>query len=241
MRICLNRVKWFLIQIPKLREKKMTRLTDGKSFASTPHDDDAPSRQKFENRRRFFNIKSFVFLSGVLMCAQSALSMYTKGVLTSIERQFQISSSLSGLLVGSFNVGNVLFVVLVSEVYYLCLDLYKWMYRDQRRYYRGVVGPVQLAIVIPHPSKASEPHYDITELLADRHYCMSRPCTGCASFHLPRIKTNGGGWGWINKISRGASKACQVQVADVLRLSFEAWVNREILYYNSNWLWLDIV
>lgn len=94
--------------------KTMPSLLGKKNCSATPNDDDAYSRGNFENRRRFFNIKSFVFVSGVLMCTQSALSMYTKGVLTSIERQFQISSSLSGLLVGSFNVGNVLFVVLVS-------------------------------------------------------------------------------------------------------------------------------
>ena len=63
------------------------------------------------------SIQVFVLVSGVLMCAQSALSMYTKSVLTSIERQFQISSLLSGLLVGSFNLGNVLFVVLVSSCF----------------------------------------------------------------------------------------------------------------------------
>jgi len=59
------------------------------------------------------SIRLFVLFAGFVMCAQAALAIYTKSVLTSIEKQFEISSSLAGFIVGSFNIGNLLFVVAV--------------------------------------------------------------------------------------------------------------------------------
>nr|XP_039269060.1 solute carrier organic anion transporter family member 1A5-like [Styela clava] len=85
-----------------------------------PIDDENNGQQRKSQisagKRTFLTLQVFVFVSGVLMCSQNALSIYTKSVLTSIERRFQISSSLAGLIVGSFNFGNMLFVVLVSKL-----------------------------------------------------------------------------------------------------------------------------
>ncbi|XP_076799583.1 solute carrier organic anion transporter family member 2A1-like [Clavelina lepadiformis] len=68
-----------------------------------------------KGKLKIFSIRAFVGLAGLVMCAQSALAIYSKSVLTSIEKRFEISSSLAGFIVGSFNIGNLLFVVLVSK------------------------------------------------------------------------------------------------------------------------------
>ena len=57
---------------------------------------------------------AFVLCSGLVLCTQLALSIYTKSVLTSIEKRFEISSSMAGFIVGVFNIGNLLLVILVS-------------------------------------------------------------------------------------------------------------------------------
>ena len=71
-----------------------------------------------KGKLKIFSIRAFVGLAGLVMCAQSALAIYSKSVLTSIEKRFEISSSLAGFIVGSFNIGNLLFVVLVSWMHF---------------------------------------------------------------------------------------------------------------------------
>ena len=73
-------------------------------------------RKRFTNRRvNLFSIQTFVAFAGLVMCAQMALGIYSKSVLTSIEKRFGISSSVAGFIVGSFNIGNLIFVVAVSS------------------------------------------------------------------------------------------------------------------------------
>ena len=56
----------------------------------------------------------FSLCSGFALCAQSSLAMYNKSVVTSVEKQFHISSWLAGVVAGSFNFGNILFTAPVS-------------------------------------------------------------------------------------------------------------------------------
>jgi len=69
------------------------------------------------NRFQFLSIRAFVAFAGIVLCAQMALGIYGKSVLTSIEKRFGISSSVAGFIAGSFNIGNLIFVVAVSCSY----------------------------------------------------------------------------------------------------------------------------
>ena len=77
--------------------------------------DERDNRKKSSSRRfQFLSIRAFVAFAGIVMCAQMALGIYGKSVLTSIEKRFGISSSVAGFIASSFNIGNLIFVVAVS-------------------------------------------------------------------------------------------------------------------------------
>ncbi len=62
------------------------------------------------------NAKFFVLFSGLLSIAQSQLTLgYTSSVITSIERRFRLSSSLSGLVISCYDIGTL--VVVFSSYY----------------------------------------------------------------------------------------------------------------------------
>lgn len=98
------------VDIPN-QHLKMEPLLNGKPTGGDSYVNDSI---KCNPKKRLVNLRIFVLVSGAVMCAQFALSIYTKSVLTSIERIFVISSSLAGVIVGAFNFGNMVFVVLVS-------------------------------------------------------------------------------------------------------------------------------
>ncbi|XP_043287756.1 solute carrier organic anion transporter family member 5A1 isoform X2 [Venturia canescens] len=65
--------------------------------------------------QRFAGIKVFVFLLSFLVTVQQALSSgYINSVITTIEKRFEIPSSLSGLIASSYEIGNVITVIFVS-------------------------------------------------------------------------------------------------------------------------------
>ncbi|XP_063220390.1 solute carrier organic anion transporter family member 5A1 [Bacillus rossius redtenbacheri] len=65
--------------------------------------------------QRFAGIKVFVLLISVLVLLQQALSSgYINSVITTIEKRFEIPSSLSGLIASSYEIGNVFTVIFVS-------------------------------------------------------------------------------------------------------------------------------
>ncbi|XP_001605896.2 solute carrier organic anion transporter family member 5A1 isoform X1 [Nasonia vitripennis] len=65
--------------------------------------------------QRFAGIKVFVFLLSFLVTLQQALSSgYINSVITTIEKRFEIPSSLSGLIASSYEIGNVITVIFVS-------------------------------------------------------------------------------------------------------------------------------
>nr|CAB3266353.1 solute carrier organic anion transporter family member 2A1-like [Phallusia mammillata] len=78
----------------------------------------APSKKALQDNKtcQVRSIRGFVFFAGIVMCGQMSLAIYSKSVLTNIEKRFEISSSLAGFIVGSFNIGNLLFVVAVSKL-----------------------------------------------------------------------------------------------------------------------------
>ncbi|XP_072028950.1 solute carrier organic anion transporter family member 5A1-like [Amphiura filiformis] len=66
--------------------------------------------------QRLANAKFFVLFSGLLSIAQSQLTLgYTSSVITSIERRFRLSSSLSGLVISCYDIGTL--VVVFSSYY----------------------------------------------------------------------------------------------------------------------------
>lgn len=61
----------------------------------------------------FFQV--FVFFLSFLVTLQQALSSgYINSVITTIEKRFEIPSSLSGLIASSYEIGNVITVIFVS-------------------------------------------------------------------------------------------------------------------------------
>lgn len=61
----------------------------------------------------FFQV--FVFLLSFLVTLQQALSSgYINSVITTIEKRFEIPSSLSGVIASSYEIGNVITVIFVS-------------------------------------------------------------------------------------------------------------------------------
>ncbi|XP_030762294.1 solute carrier organic anion transporter family member 5A1-like [Sitophilus oryzae] len=61
------------------------------------------------------SIKTFVLLLSFLVTLQQALSSgYINSVITTIEKRFEIPSSLSGLVASSYEIGNVITVIFVS-------------------------------------------------------------------------------------------------------------------------------
>lgn len=88
-----------------------------------------------------YSLNLFVVVSGVLMCAQSALSIYTKSVLTSIEKEFKITSTEAGFIIVSFNIGNMIFVVWVRNVNLELLQFFNkvGMFLYQLKCYRSIL------------------------------------------------------------------------------------------------------
>uniref|UniRef100_A0AAG5DHK4 Kazal-like domain-containing protein n=1 Tax=Anopheles atroparvus TaxID=41427 RepID=A0AAG5DHK4_ANOAO len=65
--------------------------------------------------QQFARIKVFVLLLSILVTLQQALSSgYINSVITTIEKRFEIPSSLSGLIASSYEIGNVITVIFVS-------------------------------------------------------------------------------------------------------------------------------
>ncbi|XP_050084289.1 solute carrier organic anion transporter family member 4A1 [Anopheles aquasalis] len=65
--------------------------------------------------QHFARIKVFVLLLSILVTLQQALSSgYINSVITTIEKRFEIPSSLSGLIASSYEIGNVITVIFVS-------------------------------------------------------------------------------------------------------------------------------
>lgn len=61
------------------------------------------------------NIKFFVFLLSMLMTIQQALtSGYLNSVITTIEKRYEIPSSISGIIASMYEIGNVVTVIFVS-------------------------------------------------------------------------------------------------------------------------------
>lgn len=61
------------------------------------------------------NIKVFVFLLSVLVTLQQALSSgYLNSVITTIEKRYEIPSSISGIIASMYEIGNVITVIFVS-------------------------------------------------------------------------------------------------------------------------------
>lgn len=65
------------------------------------------------NRIVFFQVFVF-FLSFLVTLQQAVTSGYINSVITTIEKRFDIPSSLSGLIASSYEIGNVITVIFVS-------------------------------------------------------------------------------------------------------------------------------
>ncbi|CAH0762197.1 unnamed protein product [Bemisia tabaci] len=65
--------------------------------------------------QQFASVKVFVFLLSFLVTLQQGLSSgYINSVITTIEKRFEIPSSLSGLIASAYEIGNVITVIFVS-------------------------------------------------------------------------------------------------------------------------------
>lgn len=107
--------------------------------------------------QKFSSIKVFVFFLSFLVTLQQALSSgYINSVITTIEKRFEIPSSLSGLIASSYEIGNVITVIFVS-------------YLGSRRhipvwiaYGAVIMGIGSLVFVIPHFVAESNSEMGIT-------------------------------------------------------------------------------
>ena len=65
--------------------------------------------------RRFARIQIFVFFCCIMVTLQQALSSgYFNGVITTIEKRFDISSQMSGAIISTFEFGNLATIIFVS-------------------------------------------------------------------------------------------------------------------------------
>ena len=109
--------KLFIILISFKMES--SRFDQPQSRKSNSDQSETPKvlTKRFSQSQSRFKIKSllaFSLVAGMSMFCQSALSMYNKSTMTSLERQFSISSSSTGLIASSFNIGNLLLTLPVS-------------------------------------------------------------------------------------------------------------------------------
>lgn len=103
-----------------------------------------------------------MFLLSVLVTLQQALSSgYINSVITTIEKRFEIPSSLSGLIASSYEIGNVITVIFVS-------------YLGSRRHIpvwigigAVIMGIGSLIFSIPHFSGEANPAISLTNLTSD--------------------------------------------------------------------------
>lgn len=71
--------------------------------------------QHYHSNTHTFVLQVFVLLLSFLVTLQQALSSgYINSVITTIEKRFEIPSSLSGLIASSYEIGNVITVIFVS-------------------------------------------------------------------------------------------------------------------------------
>lgn len=104
---------------------------------------------------KFFKFQIFVLFLSFLVTLQQALSSgYINSVITTIEKRFEIPSSLSGLVASSYEIGNVITVIFVS-------------YLGSRRHIpvwiavgAVIMGAGSLVFMIPH--FIAEPNHVIT-------------------------------------------------------------------------------
>ena len=63
----------------------------------------------------FINFQVFVLLLSILVTLQQALSSgYLNSVITTIEKRYEIPSSISGIIASMYEIGNVITVIFVS-------------------------------------------------------------------------------------------------------------------------------
>uniref|UniRef100_U5ERZ1 Putative organic anion transporter n=1 Tax=Corethrella appendiculata TaxID=1370023 RepID=U5ERZ1_9DIPT len=112
--------------------------------------------------QKFARIKIFVLLLSILVTLQQALSSgYINSVITTIEKRFEIPSSLSGLIASSYEIGNVVTVIFVS-------------YLGSRRHIpvwigigAVIMGIGSLIFMVPHFSGESNPGISIDNKTTD--------------------------------------------------------------------------
>ncbi|XP_058818484.1 solute carrier organic anion transporter family member 5A1 [Topomyia yanbarensis] len=112
--------------------------------------------------QKFARIKVFVLLLSILVTLQQALSSgYINSVITTIEKRFEIPSSLSGLVASSYEIGNVITVIFVS-------------YLGSRRHIpvwigigAVIMGIGSLVFMIPHFSGEPNPGVMLDNKTAD--------------------------------------------------------------------------
>lgn len=97
----------------------MTSSSDSMMDTGSPHGSKVScgyGRWRPKSVQFLANAKFFVLFSGLLSIAQSQLTLgYTSSVITSIERQYRLSSSLSGAIISCYDIGTL--VVVFSSYY----------------------------------------------------------------------------------------------------------------------------
>lgn len=112
--------------------------------------------------QKFARIKIFVLLLSILVTLQQALSSgYINSVITTIEKRFEIPSSLSGLIASSYEIGNVITVIFVS-------------YLGSRRHIpvwigigAVIMGIGSLVFMVPHFTGDANPGISLENLTSD--------------------------------------------------------------------------